>query len=225
MQSVFADWNGGGASGAFLACLTILSQDDVEIARVFPDQQFAAGDTGEVTYAPFLRAAAAAAAGADLQWAVSVGSLTSPTGPSNSVDSVQTLVRTNESSYFSLANDELRVLKTGLYLVFALNRGQSSSIAETQVYDNTLNYNTASSDASEFNVPLHTPIQGWRTNAAGTSRIWNLVSGGLHNIKSGAINGGFYTNVTAMQAAGATMTMSSSIWAVRLSDALAAGLP
>lgn len=54
VDSVSVTWDGAAASATFLACLSVYSQNNVLIARVFPSQQFAVGDTGEVTYAPFL---------------------------------------------------------------------------------------------------------------------------------------------------------------------------
>ncbi len=53
IQSVLVRWDGTGAAGTFKACLSAYSQDDKLMARVFPDQTFAVGDTGIVTYAPF----------------------------------------------------------------------------------------------------------------------------------------------------------------------------
>lgn len=53
LSSVTAVWDGGGASGSFLACLSIYSQDGVLLSRTFPNQTFAVGDDGTVTYAPF----------------------------------------------------------------------------------------------------------------------------------------------------------------------------
>jgi len=63
LSSVRAKINGAGASGPFLPCLSIYSQDDKLMARVPTDTEYAVGDTGEVTWAPFLRKRAAAAAG------------------------------------------------------------------------------------------------------------------------------------------------------------------
>lgn len=53
LSSVVARINGAAASAIFVPVLEILSQDDKLMARVRPDQQFAVGDTGVVTYAPF----------------------------------------------------------------------------------------------------------------------------------------------------------------------------
>lgn len=53
LSSVVARIDGAGASATFVPVLEILSQDDRLVARVRPDQTFAVGDTGVVTYAPF----------------------------------------------------------------------------------------------------------------------------------------------------------------------------
>lgn len=52
LSSVSCVWNGAGASGTFLACLSVYSQSGVLIGRWFPSQRFAPGDSGEVTYSP-----------------------------------------------------------------------------------------------------------------------------------------------------------------------------
>lgn len=60
--SIVAEWDGSGAGAAFLACCSIYSQDGKLLARTRPEQQFAAGDTGVVTYAPFLHSEPVSAA-------------------------------------------------------------------------------------------------------------------------------------------------------------------
>lgn len=62
LQSVVVRWNGTGAAGAFLPVLAVYSQDGKLVGRFHPGTQLEAGDTGVVTYAPFLRPPAAAAA-------------------------------------------------------------------------------------------------------------------------------------------------------------------
>ena len=52
--SVYAEWEGTGASGSFHPALRIRSQDGTIVSTTRPEQVFAAGDTGDVTYAPFL---------------------------------------------------------------------------------------------------------------------------------------------------------------------------
>lgn len=55
VQSVFAHFDGTAAGGSFRPALTIRSQNGTILARVFPSDTLAAGDTADVTYAPFLR--------------------------------------------------------------------------------------------------------------------------------------------------------------------------
>lgn len=50
LQSVTAVWNASGASGSFLACLSIYSQSGQLLSRTFPVQVLSPGDSGEVTY-------------------------------------------------------------------------------------------------------------------------------------------------------------------------------
>lgn len=45
--------DGSGASGTFIPVLDVLTQDDRVLASARPDQEFSAGDTGAVTFAPF----------------------------------------------------------------------------------------------------------------------------------------------------------------------------
>lgn len=53
-DAVTAVFNGASAGGAFLACLSFYSQDGLLLARTFPETPLNAGDSAEVTYAPFL---------------------------------------------------------------------------------------------------------------------------------------------------------------------------
>lgn len=68
LSAIAAEFNGSGASGSFYPCLAVYSQDDKLIGRFFPAQVLAAGDTAEVTFAPFLRQAAASAVGSGIQF-------------------------------------------------------------------------------------------------------------------------------------------------------------
>lgn len=56
LSSVSAVFNGAGAGGDFLACLSVYSQDGKLIGRFFPGSAVTAGDVAEVTFAPFLAA-------------------------------------------------------------------------------------------------------------------------------------------------------------------------
>jgi len=55
LSSVVARFNGAAAAATFVPVLEVLTQDAKLIARIRPDQEFAVGDTGVVTFAPFLR--------------------------------------------------------------------------------------------------------------------------------------------------------------------------
>lgn len=52
-ESVFASWDGTGASGPFLACLTFVSDSGNVFSRTFPSTAIQAGGTADVSYAPF----------------------------------------------------------------------------------------------------------------------------------------------------------------------------
>lgn len=56
IESAFASFDGSGASGDFRPALTIRAQDGTILSRTFPSDSLAAGDSADVTYAPFLRA-------------------------------------------------------------------------------------------------------------------------------------------------------------------------
>jgi hypothetical protein len=74
-QTISATFDGTGAGGPFLACCTFKAQDGKVIARCPIDTALNAGDVAEVTFAPFLKAASAGAAGSGIQFDVdNVGS-------------------------------------------------------------------------------------------------------------------------------------------------------
>lgn len=50
VASVFAKFDGSAASGSFLPCLTVLTQDGHVVARVRPDETYSVGDTGDITW-------------------------------------------------------------------------------------------------------------------------------------------------------------------------------
>lgn len=67
VEAVSVQINGAGASGPFLACLSVFTQDGHLVGRFFPAQPFQPGDTGEVTYADALAAGSATTAGTACQ--------------------------------------------------------------------------------------------------------------------------------------------------------------
>lgn len=56
IQSVVVRVDGTSAAGQFVPCLAVYSQDGRLMARVRPERTFQVGDTGVVTFAPFLKA-------------------------------------------------------------------------------------------------------------------------------------------------------------------------
>lgn len=52
-ETAFATFDGSGASGDFLACMSFLAQDGKRFMRVFPTTSVAGGDVADVTFAPF----------------------------------------------------------------------------------------------------------------------------------------------------------------------------
>lgn len=53
IKTAYATFDGTGASGDFLACLTILAQSGQILSRVFPSTTVKAGNVANVSYAPF----------------------------------------------------------------------------------------------------------------------------------------------------------------------------
>jgi hypothetical protein len=80
-EAVTASFDGSGAAGGFLACLSVYAQSGELLSRTFP-AEVAAGDIAKVTYAPLLRAAEQAAAVSGLPSGVSGinGFFTVPSG-------------------------------------------------------------------------------------------------------------------------------------------------
>ena len=54
------NWDGTGAAGDFLPCLSVYSSDGQLIARHFPDSKMTTGDVAEVTYHPFRKSSGGA---------------------------------------------------------------------------------------------------------------------------------------------------------------------
>lgn len=52
-EMIEATFDGSGAGGGFRPCATLYSPEGRKLARTFPDDAMAAGDTSGVTFAPF----------------------------------------------------------------------------------------------------------------------------------------------------------------------------
>lgn len=77
----YAEWDGTGASGAFLPCLAIYSDAGIRLGRVFPGSTVAAGDAAVVTYAPFPGGIASDTSPAGLTEEVDLETVTLPSNP------------------------------------------------------------------------------------------------------------------------------------------------
>lgn len=117
LASVVARINGAAASDTFIPVLEALSSDDKVMARVRIDQEFAVGDTGVVTFAPFLRRApTSSGAGAPLQ-ALKGSSSTNIGAGSTTVAYVSTSDTRSDGTYFNFTGGNLRILAPGVYLL------------------------------------------------------------------------------------------------------------
>ena len=119
LSSVVARFNGAAAAATFIPVLEVLSQDDKLMARVRPDQEFAVGDTGVVTFAPFLRRQAAAAAGGSAPtyaYIVKTTNQTITTGTNTKLTSYDTSFTNDATSFsLSLADGDIFILQQGIY--------------------------------------------------------------------------------------------------------------
>lgn len=121
--------NGAGASGTFIVVLDALTQDNKVLASARIDQEFAVGDTGVASWAPFLkRAAAATPAGAftaqfaTRRNALAAQSVVSSTNWTRLDFSAGTSVYSDATRFQtgSFNPDTTEVLKAGLYVVRAV---------------------------------------------------------------------------------------------------------
>lgn len=123
IQSIVARWNGAAAAGSFKPCLSVYSQDDRLVGRFFPNTDLDTGDTAVVTYAPFLRGEAEAAAGGGLSFANVSTDNVAFTGISVTANMDVTSFTTNDATAFDLGSKVIggttyhgvRFLKNGVY--------------------------------------------------------------------------------------------------------------
>lgn len=129
LYSVSAMFDGSGAGGAFLPCLSVYSQDDKLVGRFFPEE-VAAGDSAEVTFAPFLGAARAspAASGqafATVVFASGASAFVQTSGvaaePLDYGTGASATLNTNDASIFSLsARGRLQIANNRTYIAWAV---------------------------------------------------------------------------------------------------------
>ena len=101
-ESAFAHFDGTGASGPFLACLTFKSIDGKIFSRTFPSTAIAAGGVADVSYAPFPGGLIQNAGGSGIQFdTLNVGGWldidTTGTGPSG--EGVNVVATGNDATY------------------------------------------------------------------------------------------------------------------------------
>lgn len=121
LQCVTATFDGTGAGGSFLACLSVFAASGQLIGRFFPSQTFSVGDSGEVTFAPFLEqpvSATPVAAGLNSAYMVKTTNQTIVSGAVTGVGPFTTS-KTTADFIPDLASGILDVAATGVFAVQA----------------------------------------------------------------------------------------------------------
>lgn len=226
LKAVNASFDGSGAAGAFLPCVTILSDSGHVIARAV-DQAVSvdAGSDAEVSWFPHVKNAAAGVtpSGSGLTWAASLGTFAASNGPNASVDCLQTGVATNDATYFTLVADSVRVLKAGMYLVHCLVAGSSTTIAATTQYIMSTSFDTPTTDDSSLRIGGEPGKQAEVYGSLG-ARNWFMDQTFLLNLPTTAVPMLIFNRITTFTAAGASLAGVSNIGVVRLSDAIAGNI-
>ena len=145
LSSVVARFDGAAAAASFIPVLEVLSQDDKLMARVRPDQEFAVGDTGVVTFAPFLRRAAAAAAGGavlDAAYMIRTTNLAIANATPTVITAYDTGAADGSTLSVDLVNGIIALSATGLYLTwfdvtYTTTWGAGTTIARIAAVDQT----------------------------------------------------------------------------------------
>jgi hypothetical protein len=120
IQSIVARINGAGAGSSFYPTLSVYSSDDKLMYRVRSDTLFAAGDTGVVTWSPFLRTGITqttqgAINGGGL-WQTVANPATIPDGFVNPVALIYDTVVFDSGGYYAAANSSRLTAPTdGIY--------------------------------------------------------------------------------------------------------------
>jgi hypothetical protein len=234
-ESVTATFNGAGAAGSFLPTLSIYAQSGELLARC-PATAVAAGSSAKVTFAPLLRAAqAAAAASANLSYAVaSALNVSIAVGtPGTFVFPDLTNFDTNDSATY--AHDTtgsaghsggIFIEAAGRYLAIAHAQyvdpaGAPIEPAASQMYASwdSYNYNGSESDAI-INHSIATGFPGFPFSPWGTTLAWNPWNIDQQDIGAGFVGPPFSEYHVACYNNGTqTMTISEvSIMVLRIGD-------
>jgi hypothetical protein len=223
-ESVTATFDGSGAAGSFLPVLSIYAQSGELISRS-PAAQLAAGDSAEVTFAPLLRAAAAAApAGAAFPWAQSgingYYSVTSGVSTQFALDSGDIWGTGADSGLFTVDSDGLGQFGLGIHAP-----GTYASFWGVQFFDTAAapvaapaNFNARADDGSgAMHVMLpnigNIEVRGF-TNHSGRAE-WDLTWISTFAILSDT--GATPEVLTAVQTTGVTLRVYTQLLVFQLS--------
>lgn len=120
LQSIVARFDGSGAGASFYPTLSVYTQDGRLVSRVRTDQVFAVGDTGVVTFGPFLRQRLVATAQGTIDggglWQTVADPATIPDGFLNPVALIYDTVVFDSGGYYAAANPSRLTAPTdGIY--------------------------------------------------------------------------------------------------------------
>lgn len=204
LESVSATFNGAAASGTFLACLSAYSQDGKLIGRWFPSQQFATGDSGEVSYGPFLGGTQAGGGAVPVAFSSFAEAAGFITVTNTNLATPQTVVTSpsvvaDGSSYmrvdFSVAAVDISVTGTGSGAALVL-----SLLRDSTIIGIVSNYNVVPTNGVYGSIPVTVsafdlPTAGSHTYTMGATKV---VSGGATATMRiyGDSAGSPYTSVT-----------------------------
>jgi len=164
LKAVRADFNGAGAASAFLPALEIISDAGHSVGVYPTDVAVAAGGSASVSFAPFLRNAAAAATSTSLPSAV-IDQLVDPfadTGFNLTAISMNSAhFFTNDATVFdvgaSAGTTTIKALVPGVYLVWATVLGDLTVAPVANSYLQVFGF--ASTSYSPFN---QSRFDSWR---------------------------------------------------------------
>lgn len=165
IRSLFASFDGTGAAGAFLPCVQVVSPAGQVVIEAITDASVAAGSSADVTFAPFLKGAAAAStAGAGLPNAVMKKSNTQ-TINGNSITQVtldSSTFATTDSSIFTASGSNVVIHKTGLYAAYInfVDDNLATNPTTTQFYPKWLGGVTNPNNPWQLAVPRIFNVNG-----------------------------------------------------------------
>jgi hypothetical protein len=229
-ESVTATFDGSGAAGAFLPTLSIYAQSGELLARC-PATSVAAGSSAEVTFAPLLRAATAAAAGGTFcSFAVvsTSGSLAVGVPPTTTHPDLANF-DTNDAATFSQDSTGsaghsggILITAAGRYLAWAVARFLDPAGAPVepqtsfmQCFQSSYNYNGSQSD---WRVSLN-GAQGIPKGAGNAGFAWNPFDTDQQDIGSAFVGPPYSEyHVELFNFGTQTMNYTTALWVWRIGD-------